>query len=119
MTGVTLASARPASIPSPSNGVLEIGPLSIHAYGLMIALGVVAAVWLTGRRLEARGSGSRDDASGMAVWAEPANTTRPLRPPPRVASRSLILCLARASRLGAISSSSIESLLSSRISSAP
>lgn len=57
-----------ASIPSPSTGVLELGPLSIHAYGLMIALGVVAAVWLTGRRLEARG-GSRDDASSMAVWA--------------------------------------------------
>ena len=43
--------------------MLELGPLSIHAYGLMIALGVVAAVWLTGRRLEARGAGTRDDAS--------------------------------------------------------
>ena len=41
-----------ASIPSPSKGTLDIGPLSIHAYGLMIALGVVAAVWLLGRRLE-------------------------------------------------------------------
>ncbi len=58
-----------ASLPSPSSGVLDLGPLSIHAYGLMIALGVVAGVWLTGRRLEARGSGTRDDASGMAVWA--------------------------------------------------
>jgi prolipoprotein diacylglyceryl transferase len=58
-----------ASIPSPSSGVLEIGPLSIHAYGLMIALGVVAGVWLIGRRLEARGVGTRDDASAMAVWA--------------------------------------------------
>lgn len=59
----------PSSIPSPPSGDLEIGPLSIHAYGLMIALGVVAAVWLTGRRLEARGAGTRDDASSMAVWA--------------------------------------------------
>lgn len=58
-----------ASIPSPSSGALTIGPLSIHAYGLMIALGVVAAVWLTGRRLEASGAGTRDDASSMAVWA--------------------------------------------------
>jgi prolipoprotein diacylglyceryl transferase len=57
-----------ASIPSPSSGALSIGPLSIHAYGLMIALGVVAAVWLTGRRLEAMGVGTRDDASSMAVW---------------------------------------------------
>ena len=32
-----------AEIPSPSSGTIEIGPLSIHAYGLMIALGVVAA----------------------------------------------------------------------------
>ena len=35
----------------------------------MIALGVIAAVWLTGRRLEASGAGTRDDASAMAVWA--------------------------------------------------
>ncbi len=57
------------SIPSPSSGALSIGPLSIHAYGLMIALGVVAAVWLTGRRLVASGAGTKDDASSMAVWA--------------------------------------------------
>jgi prolipoprotein diacylglyceryl transferase len=57
------------SIPSPSSGVLEIGPLSIHAYGLMIALGVVAGVWLSGRRLEERHVGTRDDMSAIAVWA--------------------------------------------------
>jgi prolipoprotein diacylglyceryl transferase len=58
-----------ASIPSPSSGALTIGPLSIHAYGLMIALGVIAAVWLTGKRLEKSGAGTREDASSMAVWA--------------------------------------------------
>ena len=58
-----------ASIPSPSSGALTIGPLSIHAYGLMIALGVIAGVWLLGRRLEASGDGTREDASSMAVWA--------------------------------------------------
>jgi prolipoprotein diacylglyceryl transferase len=58
-----------ASIPSPSSGALTIGPLSIHAYGLMIAIGVIAAVWLLGRRLEKRGEGTREDASSMAVWA--------------------------------------------------
>jgi prolipoprotein diacylglyceryl transferase len=57
------------SIPSPSSGALSIGPLSIHAYGLMIALGVVAAVWLMGRRLEASGAGTKEDVSSMAVWA--------------------------------------------------
>jgi prolipoprotein diacylglyceryl transferase len=58
-----------ASIPSPSSGALTIGPLSIHAYGLMIALGVIAAVWLLGRRLEVRGEGTREDASSIAVWS--------------------------------------------------
>jgi prolipoprotein diacylglyceryl transferase len=58
-----------ASIPSPSSGSLSIGPLSIHAYGLMIALGVVAAVWLMGKRLEASGAGKKEDVSSMAVWA--------------------------------------------------
>jgi prolipoprotein diacylglyceryl transferase len=57
-----------ASIPSPSSGSIDIGPLSIHAYGLMIAIGVVAAVWLLGRRLEASGVGTRDDASAVSVW---------------------------------------------------
>ncbi|CAN5557522.1 prolipoprotein diacylglyceryl transferase [soil metagenome] len=57
-----------ASIPSPSDGVLHLGPIDIHAYGLMIALGVVAAVWLSGRRLEAAGSGTREDMSSIALW---------------------------------------------------
>lgn len=63
------ATALIGSIPSPSSGQIEIGPISIHAYGVMIALGVVAAVWLAGRRLEARGAGTRDDMSSIAVWA--------------------------------------------------
>lgn len=58
-----------ASIPSPSDGVIDIGPLSVHLYGLMIALGVVAGVWLAGRRLEASGAGTRDDFTSIAMWA--------------------------------------------------
>jgi prolipoprotein diacylglyceryl transferase len=57
------------SIPSPSSGVIHIGPLAIHAYGVMIALGVVAGVWLTNRRLEAAGTGTREQFSSVAVWA--------------------------------------------------
>lgn len=63
---------RLASLPSPSSGSLELGPLRFNAYGLMIALGAIAAVWLVGRRLEARKWGTRDDASSIAIWAVPA-----------------------------------------------
>ncbi len=58
-----------ASFPSPTFNAIEIGPISLNLYGLMIALGVVAAVWLFGRRLEERAVGTRDDASAIAVWA--------------------------------------------------
>ena len=61
-----------ASLPSPSSGALELGPLRLNAYGLMIALGAIAATWLMGRRLEARKWGTRDDASSIAIWAVPA-----------------------------------------------
>ena len=37
-----------------------------------IALGVLGAVWLAGRRLEARGAGTREDVSYIALWAVPA-----------------------------------------------
>ncbi len=60
-----------ASIPSPSTNVIELGPLTLRAYGLMIALGVVAAVWLGQKRWEARG-GNPDDVSSIAMWAVPA-----------------------------------------------
>lgn len=38
----------------------------------MIALGVVAAVRLASRRLQARGVGTADDMSSIAIWAVPA-----------------------------------------------
>jgi prolipoprotein diacylglyceryl transferase len=58
-----------ASIPSPGSGSIHLGPLQLRAYGLMIALGVLAAVWLFGRRLEQHRIGTREDASSVAVWA--------------------------------------------------
>ena len=67
--GLLHAPAVPADIPSPSSGTLTIGPLSLNAYGLMIALGVIAAVWLFGRRLEQKSIGTRDDANAIAIWA--------------------------------------------------
>ncbi len=61
-----------SAIPSPSSGTLELGPLNLNAYGLMIAAGVVVAVWITGRRLERMGVGTRDDIGSVAMWAVPA-----------------------------------------------
>ena len=58
-----------ASIPSPSFNSIDIGPLSLNLYGLMIAFGVIAAVWLFGKRLEEREVGTKDDASAIAIWA--------------------------------------------------
>ena len=61
-----------SSIPSPSSGSIELGPLRLNAYGLMIALGVVVAVRIAGRRAEARGVGTVEDFSSIAMWAVPA-----------------------------------------------
>jgi prolipoprotein diacylglyceryl transferase len=57
------------SIPSPGSNALHLGPLALNAYGLMIALGVVAAVWLFGRRLEERRIAPREVAGRIAVGA--------------------------------------------------
>jgi prolipoprotein diacylglyceryl transferase len=59
-----------ASIPSPSQSVLEIGPLNLRAYGVMIGLGAIAAVWLGGKRLAERGY-EVDHASELAMWGVP------------------------------------------------
>lgn len=61
-----------ASLPSPGSGSLHIGPLQLRAYGLMIALGVIAAVRLWGKRLVLTGVGTSEDASAVALWAVPA-----------------------------------------------
>ena len=60
-----------ASIPSPSSGSLELGPLTLRAYGVMIALGVLAGVWLGQKRWSAVGGGP-DDVANIAMWAVPA-----------------------------------------------
>jgi phosphatidylglycerol---prolipoprotein diacylglyceryl transferase len=39
-----------ASIPSPSRNVFELGPLTIRVYGLMLLLGILAAILVAGRR---------------------------------------------------------------------
>lgn len=58
-----------SSIPSPSSGSIELGPLKLNAYGLMIALGVVVAVQIAGRRAQKRGVATMDDFSSIAMWS--------------------------------------------------
>ena len=58
-------------IPSPSSNGFHIGPLLVHAYGLMYVLGVSAAIVLTVRRWERQG-GSRQLVFDVALWAFPA-----------------------------------------------
>lgn len=59
------------SIPSPGSNEIVLGPLHLRAYGLMIAIGVIVAVWIVQKRWEARG-GSADDVTTIALWAVPA-----------------------------------------------
>jgi len=60
-----------ASFPSPSSEAIELGPLTLRAYGLAIAFGVLAAVWLAQKRWSAVG-GDPDDITKIAMWAVPA-----------------------------------------------
>ena len=59
------------SIPSPDSGVWELGPIPIRGYALSIIVGILLAVWLGGRRWEARGY-RHDDVADVAMWAVPA-----------------------------------------------
>ncbi|MGH3384619.1 MAG: prolipoprotein diacylglyceryl transferase [Nocardioidaceae bacterium] len=59
-----------AFLPSPSNGVWEIGPFPLRAYALCIIAGVFAAIWLGNRRFVARG-GLPGTVADIAVWAVP------------------------------------------------
>lgn len=63
-------STLPAYIPSPPTNGISIGSLRLHVYGLMIALGVVAAVWLSQKRWSAIG-GRPGTMSSLAVWGVP------------------------------------------------
>lgn len=68
----SLSSIVLGAIPSPSSGTLNIGPLRLNAYGLMIAIGVIVAVRIAGKRAENRGVATMEDLSSIATWAVPA-----------------------------------------------
>src|SRR5436309_14059069 len=56
-----------ASIPSPSSSTVEIGPLSIHFYGLTLLVAIAAAVGISGLRWTRRG-GDWDLIFRVAAW---------------------------------------------------
>jgi prolipoprotein diacylglyceryl transferase len=56
-----------ASIPSPHSGTIDVGPLTIHMYGLMLLLAIAACVALTGSRW-VRWGGDWDLVFRVAVW---------------------------------------------------
>jgi prolipoprotein diacylglyceryl transferase len=65
-----VAALAPASIPSPTQSVWELGPFPIRAYGLCILVGIVLAVLWGDRRLVARGAPA-GVVLDVAVWAVP------------------------------------------------
>lgn len=58
------------SIPSPSDGVWDLGPVPIRGYAVCIILGIVAAIVIGERRWVARG-GRPGDVQDIAIWAVP------------------------------------------------
>jgi prolipoprotein diacylglyceryltransferase len=58
------------SIPSPADGVLDLGPFPLRGYAVSIILGIVAAIWIGERRWIARG-GEKGEVSDLALWAVP------------------------------------------------
>ncbi|MEV5874912.1 prolipoprotein diacylglyceryl transferase [Streptomyces sp. NPDC052101] len=57
-------------IPSPSRGVLYLGPIPLRGYAFCIIIGVFVAVWLGNKRWIARG-GRAGTVADIAVWAVP------------------------------------------------
>lgn len=55
-----------AAIPTPTQSVLEIGPLTIHYYALCIITGIAVAIWLGNKRFNYK------TAQGQAVVSEVA-----------------------------------------------
>ena len=57
-----------ASIPSPPENTISLGPLEVHFYGIAIALGVISAVMIGRRRYAALG-GNPDLIDRLGFWS--------------------------------------------------
>jgi prolipoprotein diacylglyceryl transferase len=60
-----------ASIPSPSFNDLQLGPFTLHVYGVMYVFAVLASIVITRRRWRAEG-GDPDLVYEVALWGFPA-----------------------------------------------
>ena len=60
-----------ANIPSPPQGVWQLGPIPLRAYALCIIAGILVAMWMTHRRYVARG-GNPDVVWDAAIVIIPA-----------------------------------------------
>jgi prolipoprotein diacylglyceryl transferase len=56
-----------AYIPSPHSSTVDLGPLQVHMYGLMLLLGIAVCIWVTGVRW-VRFGGEWDLIFRVAVW---------------------------------------------------
>ncbi|MFI7100368.1 prolipoprotein diacylglyceryl transferase [Streptomyces sp. NPDC050161] len=59
-----------AFIPSPSTGVVHLGPIPLRGYAFCIIIGVFLGVWLGNKRWVQRG-GRSGTVADIAVWAVP------------------------------------------------
>ncbi|MFI6314710.1 prolipoprotein diacylglyceryl transferase [Nocardia fusca] len=59
-----------AYLPSPPQGVWEIGPFPLRAYAICIILGIIVAIWWGEKRWQARG-GEAGTVLDVAVFAVP------------------------------------------------
>ncbi len=58
------------ALPSPAQGVWQLGPLPIRGYALCIIAGIIVAIWLGEKRWVARG-GEAGVISDIALWSVP------------------------------------------------
>ncbi|WP_426244247.1 prolipoprotein diacylglyceryl transferase [Nocardioides sp. LHG3406-4] len=59
-----------AFIPSPSDGVWNLGPVPLRGYALSIIVGIILSIWVAERRWVARG-GTFGDVQDLAIWMVP------------------------------------------------
>lgn len=65
-----IRTSLPSYLPSPDQGVWNLGPIPIRAYALLIVIGIIVAVWWGNKRYLARG-GQPGTITDIAIWAVP------------------------------------------------